>query len=183
MEENSMEWTEYKLGDLIKNSGVGKYKANSKKLSGNYPLVTTEMNVDYFVDEFNYDGKYIMIQNGLQGPQITNIKYFDGKFSSTINMFTFNLNEDVIFPKFLFYTLKSRREKISKNCFQGSANTNLSISLLKKEIINLPPLDHQIKVANFLDKISGAIADAKKEVELNEELLETTMNLLLQPGE
>ncbi|MBN2825167.1 MAG: restriction endonuclease subunit S, partial [Campylobacterales bacterium] len=67
------------------------------------------------------------------------------------------------FARYLFRSANFRRETIK--LAQGSTRYNISKVELMKTIIQLPSLEEQTKIANFLSSIDTKIAQTQKQLE------------------
>ncbi len=74
------------------------------------------------------------------------------------------VNEDRINKKFLYFFLKSLKEKIAL-LGRGVAQNNINLSILKNLHIPLPTLEKQKEIADELDKITNLIEMRKKQIE------------------
>lgn len=77
-----------------------------------------------------------------------------------------------IIPEYLYYFLKSKKDKFVKDSF-GGAQPNISISYLKNIEINLIGKDVQFKIVNELDRIENIIKLKKEQIKKSNELIKS----------
>ena len=77
-----------------------------------------------------------------------------------------------IIPEYLYYFLKSKKDKFVKDSF-GGAQPNISISYLKNIEINLIGKDVQFKIVNELDRIENIIKLKKEQIKKLNELIKS----------
>lgn len=73
-------------------------------------------------------------------------------------------------PKYLYFFLKSQRQKMLGDAF-GGAQPHLNQKYIKDFKIPLPPLDDQIRIAHLLGKVEGLIAQRKQRLQQLDYLL------------
>ena len=93
-------WNNCKLGELLEI----KYGKDHKKLNdGKYPLYGSG-GIMRYVDQYLYDDESILIP---RKGTLTNLFYLNSPFSTVDTMFWSKINKEKIFPKFLYYLLKT----------------------------------------------------------------------------
>lgn len=75
-------------------------------------------------------------------------------------------------PKYLYYFLKSQRQKMLADAF-GGAQPHINQKYVKDFKIPLPPLDDQIRIAHFLGKVEGLVAQRKQDLQQLDDLLKS----------
>ena len=81
----------------------------------------------------------------------------------------FKKNEKVI-PEYLYYFLKSKKEKFVKDGV-GGAQPNISVGYLKKTEMELLLLKEQRKIVDILDRISEMVLKRNQEIQLLDDLI------------
>lgn len=76
-------------------------------------------------------------------------------------------------PRYLYYYLKSQREKIQGDAF-GGAQPHINQKYIKDFKVPLPLLNDQICIANLLDQVESLIIKRKESITLLDELLKST---------
>lgn len=76
-------------------------------------------------------------------------------------------------PRYLYYYLKSQREKIRGDAF-GGAQPHINQKYIKDFKVPLPLLNDQIRIANLLDQVESLITNRKESIALLDELLKST---------
>lgn len=75
-------------------------------------------------------------------------------------------------PKYLYFFLKSQRQKMLGDAF-GGAQPHINQKYIKDFKIPLPPLDDQIRIAHLLGKVEGLIAQRKQHLQQLDYLLKS----------
>lgn len=149
----------YKLSDLLEI----KYGKDHKGLNeGSFPCFGTG-GLMRKVEKFIYDKESILIP---RKGTLTNLYYINEPFWTVDTLFWSKINEDLAFPKFLYYKLKILD---LSNLDEGSAIPSLTTKTLNQIDISLPFLETQKKIANILSKYDDLIENNLKRIELLEE--------------
>lgn len=75
-------------------------------------------------------------------------------------------------PKYLYFFLKSQRQKMLGDAF-GGAQPHINQKYVKDFKIPLPPLEDQIRIAHLLGKVEGLIAQRKQHLQQLDDLLKS----------
>jgi type I restriction enzyme S subunit len=157
-------WKTYKLSDALEI----KYGKDHKKVQdGNIPIYGTG-GIMRYGNQALYDKETILIP---RKGSLNNIYYLNEPFWSVDTIFWSKINEDVAFPKYLFYNLKVL-DFASMDV--GSAIPSLTTELLKKIEIELPSLPEQKSIAQILSTIDDKI---ENNLAINKTLEEMAMAL------
>lgn len=148
------DWVEKKLEEIFK---IGSGKDYKHLSSGNIPVYGTGGYMTS-VNEYLYDGESVCI--GRKGT-IDKPRYIVGKFWTVDTLFyTHSFNQSI--PKFVYLIF----QRINwKKYNEASGVPSLSKSTIESIKINLPSLEEQIKIANFLSSIDQKIEQASKQIE------------------
>ena len=157
-------WKTYKLSDALEI----KYGKDHKKVQdGNIPIYGTG-GIMRYGNQALYDKETILIP---RKGSLNNIYYLKEPFWSVDTIFWSKINEEVAFPKYLFYNLKVL-DFASMDV--GSAIPSLTTELLKKIEIQLPSLKEQKSIAQILSTIDDKI---ENNLAINKTLEEMAMAL------
>lgn len=157
-------WKTYKLSDALEI----KYGKDHKKVQdGNIPIYGTG-GIMRYGNQALYDKETILIP---RKGSLNNIYYLKEPFWSVDTIFWSKINEEVAFPKYLFYNLKVL-DFASMDV--GSAIPSLTTELLKKIEIELPDLKEQKSIASILSTIDDKI---ENNLAINKTLEEMAMAL------
>jgi type I restriction enzyme S subunit len=157
-------WKTYKLSDALEI----KYGKDHKKVQdGNIPIYGTG-GIMRYGNQALYDKETILIP---RKGSLNNIYYLNEPFWSVDTIFWSKINEEVAFPKYLFYNLKVL-DFASMDV--GSAIPSLTTELLKKIEIDLPSLSEQKSIAQILSTIDDKI---ENNLAINKTLEEMAMAL------
>ncbi len=157
-------WKTYNLSDALEI----KYGKDHKKVQdGTIPIYGTG-GIMRYGNQALYDKETILIP---RKGSLNNIFYLNEPFWSVDTIFWSKINEEVAFPKYLFYNLKVL-DFASMDV--GSAIPSLTTELLKKIEIELPSLQEQQSIASILSAIDDKI---ENNLAINKTLEEMAMAL------
>lgn len=152
----SLEFEYYSLGDLVKI----KYGKNQKKVqdddNGKYPIYGTGGLMGYSI-EYLYDKLSVLI--GRKG-SIEKVRYIDEPFWTVDTLFYTEVNEEIVFPKFLYY--------IMSQINLGRYNEGTSIPSLRTETLNR--LDLPISDLDYQNRVLSILSSIDKKIEINEKI-------------
>ncbi|MEZ5195776.1 MAG: restriction endonuclease subunit S [Bacteroidales bacterium] len=157
------EWKEEILGSVLD----VKYGKDHKKLQdGNIPCYGSGGLMRY-VDEKLYDKPSILIP---RKGSLNNIMFQNRPFWTVDTMFWTIINEEKVFPKFLFYQL-TLIDYTALNV--GSAVPSLTVHVINEIEINLPPLPEQKAIAEVLSSLDDKIDLLHRQNKTLEQMAET----------
>ena len=143
------------LGDFIKIK-TGKLNANQQVENGKYPFFTCSKKI-YKIDNFSFDTECVLIS----GNGDLDVKYYNGKFDAYQR--TYIIESQKIDTKYLYYFYTNLLNKIKqKSC--GSVIKFIKLNDIKNINLNLPNIENQIKISNFLSSIDNRISNTKNEL-------------------
>lgn len=141
------EWKEYKLGEVLEI----KYGKDHKKLNnGTIPCLGSG-GIMRFVDKSIYEQESILIP---RKGTLNNIMYQNKPFWTVDTMFWSKIDQEKVFPKFLYYQL-SLIDYTNLNV--GSAVPSLTVQVINEIDINLPSINEQKAIANVLSSLDDKI--------------------------
>jgi len=145
------EWKIYKIGDLFSHFKSGKgIKADEITPNGDYPVFGGN-GLRGYTSRYNFEGDCAII--GRQGAFCGNVRYFKGKAYMTEHAIiaVANDNNNTRFLAYLLGTMRLGR-------FSGqSAQPGLAVSELAKQLISVPALSLQNKIASILSSLDDKI--------------------------
>lgn len=144
------EWTEVKIGDILK---IGNGKDYKHLQSGKVPVFGTGGFMTS-VDEYLYDGETVCI--GRKGT-IDKPMYYDGKIWTVDTLFYTHSFQSCI-PKFIFHLFQTINW-LEYN--EASGVPSLSKNTIEKITVQLPSIQEQNRIASFLTKIDQKIQTEK----------------------
>ena len=158
-------WNNCKLGELLEI----KYGKDHKKLNdGKYPLYGSG-GIMRYVDQYLYDDESILIP---RKGTLTNLFYLNSPFSTVDTMFWSKINKEKIFPKFLYYILKTYD---FSTLDEGAAIPSLTTKTLKEVLVKIPEsLETQRKIASILSGYDDLIENNLKRIKILEEMAQQT---------
>lgn len=172
-----------KLGDIFEiGSGGTPSKSHPEYYGGNIPWVKT----GDLKNEYLYEVEDFITEEGLNN---SSAKMYEADtvliamYGATIGATSilkmnacanqacasFKKNEQVI-PEYLYYFLRSQKEKFVKDGV-GGAQPNISVGYLKKVEMELPSLEEQKVIVDILDKISDVVCKRSFELQLLDDLI------------
>lgn len=172
-----------KLGDIFEiGSGGTPSKSHPEYYGGNIPWVKTgDLKNEYLyeVEDFiteeglnnssakMYEEDTVLI--AMYGATIGATSILKMKACTNQACAAFRKNEQVI-PEYLYYFLRSQKEKFVKDGV-GGAQPNISAGYLKKVEMELPSLDEQKVIVDILDKISDVVCKRSFELQSLDDLI------------
>ena len=142
------EWKKVKLGEVI----TLKYGKDHKKLdNGSYPIYGSG-GIMRYSNSYIYDQPSILIP---RKGSLNNIMFTDKPFWTVDTMFWSIINESVVLPRFLYYTL-FKYDFASLNV--GSAVPSLTVPVIENIEIIIPSIDKQKQILSTLIPLDDKIA-------------------------
>jgi len=156
-------WKESKLGDVLEI----KYGKDHKEISdGDIPIYGSG-GIMRYGNKAIYEKKSILIP---RKGSLNNIFYREEPFWTVDTMFWTKINEEKVYPKFLFYQLTTV-DYINLNV--GSAVPSLTVPVIQAIDILLPPLQEQTAIASILTSLDDKINLLHRQNKTLEQLAET----------
>lgn len=150
------QYTEYELGSICSRLSSGK-GISAKRITdeGEYPVYGGN-GLRGYTDTCNFDGDCAII--GRQGAFCGNVRYFNGQAYMTEHAVVCCANEEHN-TRYLAYLLST----MDLGRLSGqSAQPGLSVKTLSKQIVRMPSLEQQKKVASVLSVLDAKIASNEK---------------------
>ena len=146
------EWKEYIISDTCSRLSSGKaIKASLLKDVGSFPVYGGN-GIRGYTDTYNFEGECAII--GRQGAACGNVRYFSGKAYMTEHAVVAVPNEhhDAYYLSCVLASMKLGR-------LSGqSAQPGIGVGLIGKQVISLPPLSTQRRIASILSSLDDKIA-------------------------
>ena len=161
------EWKEFRLSDLMR---IKYGKDHKHLLDGIIPLYGSG-GIMRFVEKPLYEDESILIP---RKGTLSNLFYLDRPFWSVDTMFYSVINKTLVFPKYLFYHLKTL-DLASLNV--GSAVPSLTTEVLNDVKVCIPDLPTQTAIAEILSSLDDKIELNNK---INQELETLAQTLFKQ---
>jgi type I restriction enzyme S subunit len=158
------EWKEFRLSDLMR---IKYGKDHKHLLDGIIPLYGSG-GIMRFVEKPLYEDESILIP---RKGTLSNLFYLDRPFWSVDTMFYSVINKTLVFPKYLFYHLKTL-DLASLNV--GSAVPSLTTEVLNDVKVCIPDLPTQTAIAEILSSLDDKIELNNK---INQELEDLAQTL------
>ncbi|WP_396164943.1 restriction endonuclease subunit S [Flavobacterium sp.] len=138
---------EYKLSDLMEI----KYGKDHKHLAdGSYPLFGSG-GIMRYVEKSIYEEESILIP---RKGTLSNLFYVNEPFWSVDTMFWSKIKQDLVLPKYLYYTLKTYN---LAELNVGSAVPSLTTEVLNKVLISIPDKNTQTSITEILTSLDDKI--------------------------
>ena len=135
-----------RLGDIVHKLNMKHYKTASMGNVGKYPLISSSLNVEYFMDTYTCDVPSLIV-NTINAVGNCTIHYYD-KFSTTSNTIVLTANENYD-TRYIYYYLKRNTFLVSR-CFEGTTKMKLSTDQLLNIQIPLPSFEKQKEIAELI---------------------------------
>lgn len=161
-----MKWEKFKLENLVQ-FRTGKLNSNASVINGEYPFFTCSREV-FRTNTYSFDTEAVLL-GGNNASADYPIFYFDGQFDAYQRTYVIEpINREQLYTRFLFFQLKTQLAHF-KNLSIGAATKFLTLGLLNKIEIPLPPLPIQQKIASILSAYDDLIENNLKRIRLLEE--------------
>ena len=157
----SGEWEEKNLGDIT-NINTGDSDVKDADISGKYPFFIRSENVQRS-NKYTFDGEAILIPGEGRLGEI--FHYIKGKFDYHQRVYKISGFDEKIDGKFIFFSMhKSFKEHAMRYTVKSTVNS-LRLPMLTEYIVNIPPLEEQIKIAEFFSHLDEKTAMQEAKVE------------------
>lgn len=154
------EWKEKKLGEIA-NIKTGNKDLEDKNINGLYPFFVRSKNIEK-IDTYSYDGEAILIPGDGKIGEVYH--YINGKFDYHQRVYKISDLENSC-CKFIYYYLYENFKKHALTYTVKATVDSLRLPVIKSFNINLPCLEEQEKIANFLSSIDEKIEKIENELE------------------
>ena len=152
------EWEEKRLGKTC-HITTGKLDANAMVENGKYRFYTCAKDY-YLIDTYEFNTNALIISGN--GANVGYIHHYNGKFNAYQRTYVLdNFQDNIIFIKYLLDKFLYRR--ILKEKKEGNT-PYIVMSTLSDMKINLPSLEEQNKIADFLSTLDKQIDSTKKQL-------------------
>jgi type I restriction enzyme S subunit len=162
------EWREVRLGDACARLRSGSnITAADIQETGDFPVFGGN-GIRGYSSESNFSGECAII--GRQGAYCGNVRFFRGtaRMSEHAIVACANSQNNTQYLAYLLSTLNLGR-------LSGqAAQPGLSVKVLAQQLLLLPPLETQMRIASVVDVIDDLIANNRRRVEVLEEIVRAT---------
>jgi len=154
---------EKNLGDICSIT-TGKLDANAMTENGEYRFYTCAKEY-YRIDNYAFDTNALLVSGN--GANVGYIHHYKGKFNAYQRTYVLDkFDENIIFIKFFLDSFLHIR--IFKEAKEGNT-PYIVMGTLTEMLIQLPTLEEQTKIANFLTAIDDKITNVKSQLEAAKE--------------
>lgn len=158
---------EVKLGEIFEYLPKSKFKAGDGKEKGKYKFFTSSNIQNKYIDEFVYDGEYIIFGTGGKA----SINYCNDKFSTSTDNFVVKVNK-AFCAKLIYLYFKNDMAKLEKG-FKGASIKHISKEYINQLTIPKYNYEEQLRIVNELDKVQKIIDIREKQIEELDELIKS----------
>ena len=152
---------------------TGKLNANAKTENGKYPFFTCQK-MPNKIDRYSFDTEAVLMAgNGNVG----NVHYYSGKFDAYQGTYIIESSEANV--KFLYYYLKTFFKEYVENYKKEGIISYITLPVLEKFLVPLPPLKKQEEIAAVLDKFTELTEELTEELTAREAQYDYYRNMLL----
>ncbi len=156
-----------KLGEIFEYLPKSKFKAGDGKERGKYKFFTSSNVQNKFIDEFIYDGEYLIFGTGGKA----SINYCNDKFSTSTDNFVVKVNKEIN-TKLIFLYFQNNMDKLEKG-FKGASIKHISKEYINQLMIPKYNYQQQLEIVSELDKVQEIINIRKKQMEQLDELIKS----------
>lgn len=161
------DWEERKLEEVANRyDNLRIPVSSSNRISGDTPYYGANGIQDY-VEGFTHDGEFVLLaEDGANDLQNYPVQYVNGKIWVNNHAHVLQGKKNILNNKFFGYAIS----KINIEPFLvGGGRTKLNANILMKININIPSIQEQTKIANFLSSIDSKIEKVKKQLNSTKE--------------
>lgn len=153
------DWEEKRLGD-ISSIKTGKLDANAMVENGEYRFYTCAKDY-YYIDRYAYDTDALLVSGN--GANVGYIHHYKGKFNAYQRTYILDkFAENIVYVKYFMERYLPKRILDEKN----DGNTPyIVLSTLTDMPIQLPSIEEQTKIADFLSNLDNKIEVERKMLE------------------
>ena len=153
------------------NFKTGKLNSNAARPDGMFPFFTCSQET-FRTDTWSFDGEYVLL-GGNNAAGIYPLKYFKGKFDAYQRTYVINaVDEKVLDTRYVYYALRLQLE-LMKSISTGVATKFLTLSLLNRTQIPVPPLPTQHKIASILSNYDELVENNTRRIKILEEMAQS----------
>jgi len=146
-----------------------KHKASDGLDIGKYPFFTSSPILNRFINDFDYNGEYLIFGTGGN----PSMHYCNGKFSTSTDCIGFkNIADKEVFTKYIFYFIKSN-SNILENGFHGAGLKHISSKYINNIKVPLPPIETQKQIAYQLEKVEQLKELRQQNIDRCDELIKS----------
>ena len=156
-----------RLENIFEYMPKSKIKAGEGKKEGKYKFFTSSNIQDKYIDEFIYDGEYLIFGTGGKA----SINYCNEKFSTSTDNFVVKVKKDIN-TKFVYLYFKNDMKKL-ENGFKGASIKHISKDYINQLMIPMYDFKMQEKIVKELDKVQEIINQRKKQIKELDELIQS----------
>lgn len=172
------ECDDVKLGSVCKFVGGKKRNTVEGKINGLYPLFSSSLNVNNWIDEFDYNEECIII-NTINGSGKFNLQHAN-KFCATSNTIIFNTN-NINLTLYIYYYGLNNIDTIS-NLANGSTKKKMGKTEISKFILKIPKNKQLIQdLESTFQQIETLQNDVKIANELYKQLIQELSEEAIPP--
>ncbi|MFV7790890.1 restriction endonuclease subunit S [Aliarcobacter lanthieri] len=155
------EWEENKLGEICSIKKGSQLNKDTLTEIGDYPALNGGINPSGYTTDWNTEANTITISEG--GNSCGYVNFVRTRFWSGGHNYSLQELENTINPKYLYQYLKFNELNIMK-LRVGSGLPNIQKSAISSFNINIPCIEEQNKIANFLFSIDTKIEQVQKQL-------------------
>jgi len=122
---------------------------------GAIPVVANGPVPIYYHDIANRTGETIVVARS--GAYAGAVSYWNEPLFLT-DAFSIHPDASVVRPKFLFYWLRAQQDRLHE-MKKGGGVPHVRVKELQRELVPIPPLDEQKRIAHILDKFDALVND------------------------
>lgn len=148
-----------RLGDIFEYLPKSKFKAGDGKEEGKYKFFTSSNIQNKFIDEYIYDGEYIIFGTGGKA----SINYCNEKFSTSTDNFVVKVNGNFD-TKLIYLYFKNDMSKLEKG-FKGASIKHISKEYINQLYIPKYDLETQENIVKKLNSVQKIIYIRKQQIE------------------
>jgi len=160
-------WQSICLGELV-HFKTGKLDSNAAVSDGGYPFFTCAQET-LRTNTYSFDTECVLLA-GNNANGIYPLKYFRGKFDAYQRTYVVTpLDCSRLTTKFLYYALRPKLSEL-RNISTGAATKFLTLTILNRTEIQVPPLLVQRRIAGILSAYDELIENSQRRIRILESM-------------
>ena len=168
-----VEWK--KLGEILKVHTGSQLNRSDMLEEGLYPVVNGGRDYSGYTDKYNEKANSITISQG--GESAGFVNWIGTDFWAGAHCYVVEITDDFN-VRYLYHTLKNK-ERDFQTAKQGAGIPGLNRNTLYKQILSIPSLEEQNRIAGVLDTFTASIDNLKEQISLRRKQYEYYRDQLL----
>ena len=138
----------------------GEYITKSGTTEGSVPVILGGQEPAYYINKSNHSGEVVVISRS--GASAGFVSYWNQDVFIT-DGFGYDANPDIMSPRFLYYTLKNKEQKLNA-MKRGAGVPHISGAALGEMLFPVPSYEEQERIVSILDRFDALCNDISEDI-------------------